>query len=274
MLSQQGLQVGRATGGNSVVSVYGHLDTQLSTDGVGNITATATSFIADDGSYTQSGASNSTTYDALGRAIKVADALGRTTTTKYDALGNAVQTTRHANLNPGGTGAPAASTDDQVTRQLFDKLGHVLQRRDALNNDTYFAYDAAGHVGKQWATFHDVDGGLHTASQRFAYDAAGRQTGTYTLLRVGASDVYSADTALYNAFGEVTAKLRDGVQYAYYEYDVGGRVSGGGGWGGGDESRRRTPPPSPTRGEGRRKTSSTRGREESGLARQAKSPLS
>ncbi|MBW8891082.1 MAG: hypothetical protein JF617_02535, partial [Burkholderiales bacterium] len=222
--SQLGMQVGRATSGTSVVNAYGHLDTRLTTDGVGNVTATATSFIADDGSYTQAGAGLATTYDKLGRAVKVVDALGRTTTTKYDGLGNAVQTTRHANLNPGGTGDPAASANDQVTRQLFDKLGHVLQRRDALNNDTFFAYDAAGHVGKQWAAFHDVDGGLHTASQRFAYDAAGRQTGTYTLMRVGASDVYSADTAVYNAFGEVTAKLRDGVQYAYYDYDVGGRV--------------------------------------------------
>ncbi|PTT85528.1 hypothetical protein DBR42_14320, partial [Pelomonas sp. HMWF004] len=225
--SQQGLQIARTTGSGAtsgVVNVYGHLDNRVSFDGAGNATATTSVFVSDDGSFTQAGNSLSTTYDKLGRAVKLVDALGRTTTTQYDALGNVLQTTRHANLNPGGEQAPASSGDDQITRQRFDALGHVLQRRDALGNDTYFAYDAAGHVGKQWTPYRDVDGGAHTAVQRFTYDAAGRQLGTLTLMKIGANETYSADTAVYNAFGEITAKLRDGAQYAYYDYDVAGRV--------------------------------------------------
>ena len=193
-------------------------------------------------------------YDALGRlilsgtAIDAGSSTRRLSSYQYDALGNQVQSTRWANTAvssttaaPAGTpyllytlSTPAAHGDDQTTTQAFDKLGRVRRVRSAVNAstsatvnaDTYYAYDAAGRVAKQWKPFADGDGGLRNAVQVFSYDKVGRQTTTTTLTQRLRTDAlsYSTETAVYKAFGEITQKMRDGTAFESNSYDVAGRL--------------------------------------------------
>lgn len=221
------LQIGRRTGANTADTVVGELVTSTAYDGVGNVISSGSLARGLNGGATiDTGNTQYNFYDALGRLQATTDVDGRYTSFGRDALGNAVQLTRWANASTTSA-APAAHANDQTTTQVFDKLGRVIQVRDATLNSRYMSYDAAGRVVKQWTPYKDADNVSLNNIQLFAYDAAGRQTATKSLLQPSVSPTAFTElteSATFNAFGEVTAKLRDNVQYAYFDYDNGGRV--------------------------------------------------
>jgi YD repeat-containing protein len=221
------LQIGRRVGTNSAEFTTGELLTTTTYDGVGNVvSASSTMRGSNPGPWTIDGNTQYNLYDAAGRLQATTDADGRYTSFRRDALGNAVQITRWFNAGTVSA-APTAHANDQTTTQVFDKLGRVIQVRDATLNSRFMSYDAAGRMVKQWTPYKDADNvGLNNI-QLFGYDAAGQQTSTKSLLQPATSPTAFTElteSATYNAFGEVTAKLTNGVQYAYYDYDNGGRV--------------------------------------------------
>ena len=228
---EAGVRIGTSQPTPQLARLLGDLVNTIGYDGAGNAVRTTSKWRdPNTGALLAEQGTTLSTYDALGRLTAVVAAesstssRGRLTTTRYDALGNAVLTRRYATL--GTAASPAEAADDQVTRQVFDRLGRVLQVRDALGNDRFFSYDAAGRAAKQWAAFTDADGLGRNAIQTFSYDKTGRQTETRTLvtrLRTD-SNVYSAETASYNAFGEIAAKARDGIVFEQNWYDNAGRL--------------------------------------------------
>ena len=116
----------------------------------------------------------STTYDALGRVLRVADSDGTATTFEYDEAGN-----------------PISKTDARgcVSRTLYDELGRQVEVIDPSGASTRSEYDAEGNVtavidalGNRKETVYDLFG--QTASVvdcmnnvgHFAYDRLGRLT--------------------------------------------------------------------------------------------------
>jgi YD repeat-containing protein len=214
--------------GNSASSDPTELVTSTSYDGVGNaITIGSLSRLLSTGALLDGGNTHTNYYDALGRLVATHDLDGRYTGFKRDALGNAVQTTRYVNGRTSSEAPTANASFDQTTTQVFDKLGRIVQVRDAVGNSRFMSYDAAGRVVKQWTPYKDAGSTNLNQIQMFVYDGVGRQTATKSLLQVGASAsafTEITDSATYNAFGEVTAKARNGEEYVYYHYDNAGRI--------------------------------------------------
>ncbi|PTT92802.1 hypothetical protein DBR42_01340, partial [Pelomonas sp. HMWF004] len=242
-------------------------------DGTGNITRTTQQLLDANGALIQEAGQQTlqqTTqiYDKLGRLVAtvnnvggVGNLTGTVTSIRYDALGNAVQSTRHANLGTLSMMAPAAgqrytlyvlnalppadAANDQTTTTLYDTLGRAIRVRDALNSvlidapqgmaDRFMSYDAAGRVAKQWQAYRDSEGWRNSLSV-FRYDKVGQQTETTTLTQRQRGDAmtYAIEGAVYNAFGEITAKTLQerigqdgyGTKFTTQQnwYDAGGRL--------------------------------------------------
>ncbi|UTY59328.1 DUF6531 domain-containing protein [Massilia sp. erpn] len=152
-----------------------------------------------------------TTYDALGRAIKVEDALKNATFTYYDALGRVTAIAKQLNERESkltefkldiygnavlhieyakaaldaSTQAPptvvdAASADNRVTATRFDLNGHAMEVLDAVryakgesSKAIHYAYDIFGRVAKQWRSVTNA-GREEIAYQINGYDKLGR----------------------------------------------------------------------------------------------------
>ncbi|AKU21153.1 hypothetical protein ACZ75_06325 [Massilia sp. NR 4-1] len=161
---------------------------------------------------TKGSLTTTTTYDALGRAIKVEDALKNATFTYYDALGrvtaiakqlnereskltefkldiygNAILNIEYAKaaLNASVTAPPtvvdAASADNRVTATRFDINGRAMEVLDAvrfakgeINKTIHYSYDIFGRVAKQWRSVTNHAGQEEISYQVNGYDSLGR----------------------------------------------------------------------------------------------------
>ncbi|MDB4872940.1 MAG: hypothetical protein JWL97_3944, partial [Gemmatimonadales bacterium] len=89
-----------------------------------------------------------TTYDAAGQQIRVVDPAGRVTDFKYNAAGQVTDTIQYgvvaAGVTPGGPGDN--TSDDMVTRTIYDDLGRQVATIDALSRQTDYEYDGAGRL--------------------------------------------------------------------------------------------------------------------------------
>jgi len=113
---------------------------------------------------------------------------------------------------------------DRVTYAQYDSHGHVVQSTDAAGVNHNSAYNAQGLVAKEWQQVtNDADGNAQTLYRAYQYDALGRQT---HVIEPGDGSAGSiVDTELrYNAFGELSAKLVNGEQGEYFDYDNAGRL--------------------------------------------------
>ncbi len=124
-----------------------------------------------------------TTYDDLGRAVRVEDALGHVTTRFYDGVGNlkCEKAPKGNEASPpyahGTTGlassvlSSAACQGAFVTKRDYDETSHLLRDIDALGGETSFVYSRARDVlAKQ-----DANGHLTT----YEYDKLHRRTGEF-----------------------------------------------------------------------------------------------
>ena len=123
-------------------------------------------------SVSQTGVTNTFSYDALNRQIAQTDGRGNTTRTVYDSLGR------------------VSSTIDALgyaTAYGYDALGRQISVTDPLTNTVYTAYDSEGHVVSQRGATYPVD---------YSYDEFGDKVSMITYRDI-------------NAAGDVTRWLRD-----------------------------------------------------------------
>lgn len=236
------VQFSRNPGDLSAERVVNHVVKTYTYDGAGNVVVQSDYTVDLGWTVATSGLAGYTPgnnvysfFDALGRREVMVQSNGATVRSQYDALGNAVATTVHANATtvtwpsgprPTGYTLAAASGNDQVTYQYFDRLGRTVRTVSPTGANAYFSYNARGDVAKEWRPFYDVYGSLRQAIRLFNYDATGRQTETKTLTQryLDAAMTYASEAVRYNAFGEVTAKALDGVEYEFNDYDDAGRI--------------------------------------------------
>lgn len=207
---------------------------------------------------TTEGATTTTTYDALGRALSVAEPLRNVlkadaesslrastgndltdplykkvspyTALTYDAFGNVVQTRRYANgLDEGQTTPVADNTADQIEVTRYDRQGRAVMTIDAGGYTSYSSYDAADHVVHTWYVQTGSDSSRDAnLDGLFTYDKVGRQLTNRRerhLTSGGTVFVEQSETVAYNAFGEIVQKTQEGLGGALtYTYDIAGRL--------------------------------------------------
>ncbi len=126
-------------------------------------------------------------YDGEGRLVRVEDPLGRVTTTDYDELGRAIRVqapegqetvtlydgagnrTEERRLNEVD-----GQEADQVRRFVYDGVGRVVQKIDALGHGTLFEYDLSGNLTRR------IDRRLDVVA--YTYDARNRRIATTVYL--------------------------------------------------------------------------------------------
>ena len=165
-------------------------------------------------------------YNAAGQLctkIGAKTALGRRATTfSYDALGQLVSCVELANgADVNQLTLNAASSGDIVREDVYDALGHVIQKTDGDGHVTQYSYDANGNIARSWQVVTQANGSSIVVDKRYVYDHENRLLETQTLKQAGG---YAADFAQYNAFGEVVKKGVDGQLTTQTDYDLSGRV--------------------------------------------------
>jgi len=137
-------------------------------------------------------------YDGADQLTELVDAQGNVNTFAYDAAGNQVQTRVYmtafmGSISEGVPPAPAASSQDRITTQQYDRANRLVAQTAADGSLTQYAYDAAGNkvseiqfantsaprtlrfaydADDRLVTFTDVDGSVTT----FTYDKANNKT--------------------------------------------------------------------------------------------------
>ncbi|MFJ4374674.1 LysM peptidoglycan-binding domain-containing protein [Pseudomonas japonica] len=192
------------------------------------------------------------TYDGVGNALTLTDALGNVTTTTYNALGQVVKVTEPARYaaragaaNPFDSAVYASPTTvyevnafgqvlfevhnagdgqaglQQLSRSVYDAAGHLIREFDAAGSAQNFKVDAAGRRLEETREIYSVLTGWRYVSQTlrrtFAYDSLGQQLSTSDWYDNGTRS--TTNSVLYNRFGEVTAELLNGNYKASYAYD-------------------------------------------------------
>ncbi|WP_131764366.1 RHS repeat protein [Legionella drozanskii] len=204
---------------NQYTTVASDLTTYYNYDALGNLTATTDAL----------GLTSYCYYDALGQLIaKVGPATsgGRAATTySYDPLGQLVEVTRFAQgaafANKDSYVLNESSVADVSTHAIYDNQGRLLAEIDGLNHAVYYSYDANGQKVRSWQQLTQIDGSQRLIDKRYAYDKEGHllQTGTFKN-----NGLLMTEDAVYNVFGEMTAKGIDGNLTTHIDYDFLGRI--------------------------------------------------
>lgn len=216
----------------NLVTTYGY-------DAVGNTTSTTDA----------NGATTYTYYDALGRISAVVSPVRAgqpTPVTRFlrDAIGNVVAKIETQQAGSGATAAWSSTINtnaddanrDRVTTTRYDAMGNATQSTDAQGVSHYSAYDAFGHVAKEWQGVKDAAQSVSTLFRIYQYDKLGHQTAIIdpastsrvsggTVTTVTQAVAGTTTTALeYNGFGELVRKGVAGGRQEYFDYDNAGRV--------------------------------------------------
>ncbi|WP_431256724.1 LysM peptidoglycan-binding domain-containing protein [Roseateles chitinivorans] len=235
--TQQGTQIGVRWGDRSLARQVVDVVTTFTNDQLGRQTRSS-KVVVSNGAQVGFAETTSTFFDALGRTTGTIDEAGRAVAYDRDAYGNALRIRRLGTRTTDGTMPAVTSANDQTTLQSYDKLSRLVWTREATGAETFYSRDARGQVVKQWQPFlewssQDSPPSMWTplnvsrnAVQFFSYDKAGRQIRTLTSTQraAGQTLTFTAEDVVYNSFGEITSRLRDGVLTEQNAYDVGGRL--------------------------------------------------
>lgn len=176
-------------------------------------------------------------YDQANRLTYTINALGEVVATAYNLFGNVTSTRRYgtrlstttlatltggledATLTNAVTAISNALLDTTETYTAFNKIGQVTTRRDALNNDTLFTYNAFGELTLSNTKTNAANVRLYEAS---IYDRRGLVT-SRRLDSSSTGGLVSGATAntqyAYDAFGRVitTTDARGKVWKTHYD---------------------------------------------------------
>jgi RHS repeat-associated protein len=135
-----------------------------------------------------------TTYDAHGRALSAADALGRTTTTAYTpATGGPVTSTTTTSPDPDGTGSLTAHV---TIADVNPAWGAPTRVTDANNKVTTATYDALGRITAVWLPGRAQ--GTKSANTTYAYAISTTGVNAVTTKTLTAAEGYLTSVALYD----------------------------------------------------------------------------
>ncbi|MFD5257292.1 DUF6531 domain-containing protein [Streptomyces bobili] len=160
------------------------------------------------------GASATTTYDAINRPLVVTDPLGHTTGYTYDANDNVTKTTDAAG---------------KTVTSVYDKNNRLTSSTDQLSKTTSYAYDADGNLlsrtsplGHKESWTYDADG-----RQATAVDPRGNATGAdpaqYTTTY--GYDPAGSPTSVTDPLGGVTTTAYDAVNNVVKHTDADKRTT-------------------------------------------------
>lgn len=110
-----------------------------------------------------------TTYDALGRPLTVADALGQTTTTAYLPTAPAAGQPAPSDIGPTTQTTTTDPASFTTTAQLSPAWAAVTSRTDANNHTTTVAYDALGRTTGVWLPDRPQSSNPTSPSTAYAY---------------------------------------------------------------------------------------------------------
>ncbi|WP_239384283.1 deaminase domain-containing protein [Delftia tsuruhatensis] len=159
------------------------LQTTFGYDAGGNLTSTAQT---DDSQATRT---ETTTYDAFNRPVRVTDAWGNSLTHGYDAQGNRVSTTAAVASVPGGSATTieydalnrrtSQGGAGGTTRISYDKSGRVIQLLHPDGSSTRTRYDKAGRVAAETSSTQPTAGAGNTLLDTvYTYDVNGNRIGS------------------------------------------------------------------------------------------------
>ncbi|MHA6194734.1 glycohydrolase toxin TNT-related protein [Pseudomonas wadenswilerensis] len=199
------------------------------------------------------------TYDGVGNALTLTDALGNVTTTEYNALGQVVKVTEPARYaardgatNPFENAVYASPTtvyglnafgqvvyerrdagagqagQIQITRSLHDAAGHLIKEFDAAGSAQDFKVDVAGRrLEESRQIYTELTGWRYnnqTLRRTFTYDSLGQQLSTSDWYTDNGVQKSTTNSVVYNRFGEITTELLNGNYKASYAYNQIGNV--------------------------------------------------
>jgi RHS repeat-associated protein len=137
---------------------------------------------------------STTTYDAHGRAVSTADALGRTTTTAYTpATGGPATRITTTSPDPDGTGTLTAHV---TVTDVNPAWGVPTKTTDANNKVTTATYDALGRITAVWQPGRAQ--GTKSASMTYEYAISTTGVNAVTTRTLTASEGYVASVAIYD----------------------------------------------------------------------------
>ncbi|NYI59986.1 RHS repeat domain-containing protein [Cellulomonas soli] len=161
------------------------------TRGLATTTQVASGFAGATPTYlTQS----SSTYDALGRVLTVADALGRTTTTAYTpAASGPLTKTVVTSPDPDGTGPATALATTTVVNPAW---GASTSETDANGKITTVMYDALGRRTAVWLPGRAQ--ATQSASATYEYTVSSTAPDAITTKTLGALETYQTTVELFD----------------------------------------------------------------------------
>ncbi|GAB3231222.1 hypothetical protein GCM10027447_26240 [Glycomyces halotolerans] len=161
--------------------------------------------------------SERTTYDAVGRATAVEDALGRTTTTAFTPSG-AGPVTKTVKTNPAG---------HVETVHLDPAWGQATKIVDANGRITKITYDSFGRTTSVWLPGRSRSGG-ESASMTFAYNLRDSGPSAITTKELNTQGSYITSIELYDSMLRLRQTQTDttggGRVITEERYDTHGRV--------------------------------------------------
>ena len=195
--------------------------TPVSANSAGSITQSVYSYDA-NGNRTSVSQSDSdgtrtetTSYDAFNRPVKITDAWGNSLTHSYDAQGNRTST----NASPGGnitsysydalnrrTSQSGASGASQIS---YDRSGKITQILYPDGSSLSTSYDAAGRVSSEVSSTSAVAGADNTIqSVTYSYDANGNRIGSQSASALSAGNRSAALSASLNGGSDPYSRSR------------------------------------------------------------------
>lgn len=135
-----------------------------------------------------------TTYDAYGRSVRSADAMGRASTTAYTpATGGPVTATTVTSPDPDGSGPVTAST---TTVQLNPAWGIPVRMTDQNGKVTSATHDGLGRTTAVWQPGRAQ--GTKSANVTFAYTVSRTGVNTITTSTLTAAETYRTSVSLFD----------------------------------------------------------------------------
>lgn len=137
---------------------------------------------------------STTTYDAHGRPLSVADALGRTTSTAYTpATGGPVTAVTTTSPDPDG---PGALTSHVTTTEVNPAWGAPVKVTDPNGKVTTATYDALGRITAVWLPGRAQ--GTKSANTTYAYTISTTGVNAVTTQTLTAAEGYLTSVTLYD----------------------------------------------------------------------------